>query len=358
MTERERFLRTMRFEPVDRPPLHLVGPWPDTVARWHGEGLPRGVDVNEFLGVTPFRVVNVSCNTGLHPRYRTRVLHEDEEFRYSIDEYGRVVRDFKEHTSMPEWMEFPVKSGEDLQRVIDEHYRVDHLDERFPIDWAQRIRAAADGGELLLIDGGCYYWTLRSLAGVETASYLFYDAPGAVHELFERYHTVVMEGLRRATKLAKIDVIGFGEDIAYKNGPLIAPAAFREFILPRYRTLMEFARSQGIDLTWYDSDGDLRLLMPDYFESDIHCFAPCEVAAGMDPVALRKQFGRRIRMIGGFDKRIVAGGRAGIDAELRRLHPVIREGGYIPAIDHSVSSDISFDNYRYFVDALRRQLGT
>lgn len=49
MTERERFLRTMSYQPVDRRPLHLVGPWPDTLQRWYHEGLPRGVDVAPHL---------------------------------------------------------------------------------------------------------------------------------------------------------------------------------------------------------------------------------------------------------------------------------------------------------------------
>ncbi|MBI4028516.1 MAG: hypothetical protein HY360_26250 [Verrucomicrobia bacterium] len=356
MTDRERFIRTMKFQPVDRPPLHLVGPWPDTVARWRKEGLPPGADVHEYLGLKPFRAAYVGCDTGLHPPFQTRVLREDDAFRISIDNYGRTVREFKEHTSMPEWIEFPVKNRDDLQRVLDEHYRVDHLDERFPPDWEKKVRDAARNGELLLVDGGCYYFILRSLTGVEVASYLFYDAPDLVHELFARYNRVVMEGIRRASDLVQVDVIGFGEDIAYKSGPLVALKTFREFIFPHYKRAMDFARSRGIELTWYDSDGDLRLFFPQYFEIGIDCFAPCEVAAGMQPVALREQFGRRVKMIGGIDKREIARGKEAIDAELARLKPVMDEGGYIPAIDHSVSADISFDNYRYFIDAIRKMM--
>jgi hypothetical protein len=35
------------------------------------------------------------------------------------------------------------------------------------------------------------------------------------------------------------------------------------------------------------------------------------------------------------------------------LFPVIREGGYLPAIDHSISADISFSNYRHFLKILQ-----
>jgi uroporphyrinogen decarboxylase len=79
-------------------------------------------------------------------------------------------------------------------------------------------------------------------------------------------------------------------------------------------------------------------------------------AAGMDPVRLRREFGREVRLIGGFDKRIVAQGPSAIVAEFTRLRPTIEEGGFMPAIDHSVSSDISWDNYRHYLDALCKAL--
>jgi hypothetical protein len=43
LTERERFLRYMDFQPVDRPPLMEMGFWTETFERWHHEGLPRWV---------------------------------------------------------------------------------------------------------------------------------------------------------------------------------------------------------------------------------------------------------------------------------------------------------------------------
>ena len=346
----------MNYQPADHRPLHLVGPWPDTLERWYREGLPRGTDVHADFDVHPLKLSNISANMSLDPLYASHVLEETETVRVFIDGYGRTVRDFKDHTTMPEWLDFAVKSPDDLRRAIDEHYQVADLDHRFPSDWEAKIRRAESEDTLLLVDGGCYYWTLRSLAGVEYASYLYFDAPELVHELYERYNLVVMESLRRAAAITRVDLIGFGEDIAYKNGPLISPAMFREFILPHYRKVMDYAHSLGIQFTWYDSDGDVRQFIPDYLAIGINNLAPCEVAAGMDPVELRRTFGRDLRMVGGIDKREIAAGPAAIDAELARLQPVIEEGGYIPAIDHSISADISLENYRYFLRKLLNML--
>ncbi len=357
MTDRERFLRTMRYEPVDRRPFHAVSVWPDTLARWRGEGLPPGVDdVHAHLGVACLQMRNVSGHMGPYPAFEQRTLHETETEIIRIDDYGRTVREFKDHTSMPEWEDFPVKTPEDLERVLAERYDAGNLDARFTPAWEAQARDAATSGALVLIDGGCFYWTLRSLAGVENASYLLYDAPELVEELFERYCVIALEGIRRAGRLTPIDTLGFGEDIACKNGPFMSLEMFRAMVVPRYRRTVDLAAAHGVEQTWYDSDGDLRALLPDYLSVGIHTLAPCEVAAGTDPAPLRKQYGRALRFIGGVDKRAVAKGPDAIRAELDRLRPVVREGGFIPAIDHSVAADISWDNYRYYVDEMRQLL--
>ena len=51
MIPRERYLRTMTFQPVDRVPLIE---WPirgATMARWIGEGYPEGVDPQTFFSL-------------------------------------------------------------------------------------------------------------------------------------------------------------------------------------------------------------------------------------------------------------------------------------------------------------------
>ncbi len=359
--KRDRFLKTLRYEPVDRRPVYLAGPWHDTLLRWRGEGLPANVgDVHEHLGVQEFgySMSNITPIAGPHPAYAGRILREEGDAVYSLDAYGRTVKDFKSHTTMPEWIEFPVKSAADLRVYLDEHFDVADLDTRFAPDWADKARAAEARGDIVLIDGGCYYWTLRSIAGVEGASYLLYDAPDLVDELCERYFTVVMEGLRRAVKLVKVDLIGFGEDFAFKTGPLISPDMFRRFIQPRYAKTMAFAREHGVDLTWHDSDGDCRLLLPDMLAVGVNSTCPCEVAAGMDPVALRREFGHELRIGGGFDKRLLGQGADAVGEELSRLAPVIREGGYIPGIDHSIPADVSWDDYRRYLDLLIKTVTT
>ena len=58
-------------------------------------------------------------------------------------------------------------------------------------------------------------------------------------------------------------------------------------------------------------------------------------------------------MIGGYDKRVLAGDRKDIKAEAWRLRPLVEEGGYLPMPDHLIGPDVSLDNYRYYLDCIQ-----
>lgn len=68
---------------------------------------------------------------------------------------------------------------------------------------------------------------------------------------------------------------------------------------------------------------------------------------------LRERYGRRIRLWGGVDKMALIKGREAIDAELLRIRPVVEQGGFLPGVDHRVPADVTYDNYRYYLDRKR-----
>lgn len=357
MDNRQRFYNVMHYQAVDYVPFRMVGAWPETLRRWHAEGLPRDADLREYLGVPPFAIRNISGNTQLHPWFQERVIREEGEYVFRVDTWGRTVRDIRDRSVIPEWLDFPVKTPGDLRRVMDERLDLADLDARYPADWKDQARAAASSDAILMVNAGWYYWTLRSLAGVETASYLVYDAPELVDELFERINAIALDCIRRAVRVAPIHAICFGEDIAYKNGPFISPEMNRRLLIPRYKKIMDLAVAHDCDVAWFGSDGDLRLLIPDYLSVGVNTMEPCEVAAGMVPAELRRRFGRDLRIVGGIDKREIARGRAAIDAEIERNRPVIEDGGFLPSIDHSVPADIALADYAYYVETMKHALG-
>ena len=360
MKNLDRFRSVMHYVPCDHPPYMGEGPWPDTVERWNREGLAPGRSWTEALGVETFNIDHHGYRDGIYPLFESRVIEETDEFRVVCDEYGCTTRNFKHSTSMPEWLEFPVTDRASFERLIAEH-----MDPRpavrLPADWAARVCRFnhPDFDGLLLPPAGSFCAVLKSVMSVETMCLLFYDAPDLMRRFFDLQSDLCCWFLEKffAEVQANVFCIGTGEDLAFKNGPFFSPAMFEEFFAPGYSRAVAIARRHGAELFFMDTDGNFSILLPRLLEIGVNLFNPMEVAAGMDPVALRTKHGQALRMIGGVDKRIVAAGPDAIRAELRRLEPVVRAGGYCPKIDHSISADISWDNFRCYIDALRDLFG-
>jgi uroporphyrinogen decarboxylase len=140
------------------------------------------------------------------------------------------------------------------------------------------------------------------------------------------------------------------EDMAYRNGPLISPAMFREFMLPYYKRMTGFLRDHGVDIVIVDSDGDMSLLLELFVEGGVTAMLPFEVRAGMDVLKVRRELGKRMAIIGGIDKHELAKDRAAIDRELlTKLPPLLKTGGFVPTVDHRVPPTVPYENYRYYV---------
>jgi uroporphyrinogen decarboxylase len=172
----------------------------------------------------------------------------------------------------------------------------------------------------------------------------------------EFFADFTIETARPVLEETDVDYFALNEDFAMKNGPLLSPDTFRTFIYPHLRRLVEFLKSHGTRYVWLDSDGNPEALVPQLMDAGIDVLWPLERASDMDPVRIRKKFGRGLRLSGGVDKREIAKGRAAIDAHLQALIPVVEDGGFIPTIDHTVPPDISWDNFRYYMDVKQKLL--
>ena len=139
-----------------------------------------------------------------------------------------------------------------------------------------------------------------------------------------------------------IDAFIIWEDMGYERVRWYLRRMARQFMLPRYRKVVDFLRGRGVKYIGLDSDGQIDPLIPVWLDAGLNCLYPFEVQAGMDVLAVRKKYGKELRLWGGVDKRALASGPEAIDAELARLHPLMREGGYIPHTDHSLPTGYFF----------------
>ena len=226
--------------------------------------------------------------------------------------------------------------------------------ERYPADWQERKKKWISRDYPLIMNCGSIYGKLRNWIGLENFSIMFYEEAALVKEMMDCMGDFFVRVIERAVMEVDIDIALFWEDMSYKNGPLISPKMFKDFMSPNIKKITYLLRANGIDVIFVDSDGNIEELIPLWLEAGVNGFLPLEVAGAMDPVKLRKQYGKEILLIGGIDKRVMAAGKSAIDKELEYKLPFMcKTGGYIPWCDHLVPPDVSFENYMYYLRKMK-----
>jgi hypothetical protein len=374
ITTRERFWRTVRFQPVDR--LPFWADWLGPVERWRQEGLPIDPEVvdrpearvwfRDFFGFEGmysafWGTQRVPVNIGVCPSFESEVFEETGTYRVYRSGNGSIVKQLKDAPGSlrpTQFLEYPIKGRADWER-----FREEHLDPgapgRYPEEaaWREMVRSWAGRDDVISVDGGSFYGFLRDWIGVEKLSLMFYDAPDLIHEMVDYLAEFYVQVLHTAVHEVDIDFAMFWEDMCYKTGPLISPAMFRAFLLPAYKKVASFLAEHGVELSWVDCDGNIEALIPLWIEGGVRGFYPLEVAAGMDAGKLRQEYGQEIVMWGNVDKRALAQGREAIDAEMARLEPVVAHGGFIPLVDHGVPDDVPYEHYLYYLEQRKRIAG-
>ena len=353
MTELERYHATMAYSPVDYPPFWAWGAWPETLARWRQEGFDPANNNPEQLACSRSSIGNWFFP---HPPFERQVIEEDDAHVVYVNHEGIRMKEMKGNprSSMPQFLQFPVSNRRDFRRFWEERMQPD-LTQRVGPNWRDDLaRLRARPGPLIVIADrwGGFFGPQRNLLGVESLCLLFHDDPALLEEMMDRTAEFVIAILRQLLSVVQIDAFGLWEDMAYNHASLISPAMVRRYMLPRYRKVVEFARASGVEYVGLDSDGQIDELIPVWLDAGLNFLYPFECQAGMDVVAVRRKYGRELRLWGGIDKRAVAKGEAAVEAELARVKPLIDEGGYIPHLDHSCPPDISFANYSYYLRRL------
>jgi len=353
MNDRERFLATMHYRERDRCPWGEMSFWPETLERWHAEGWPEDVPLHEFFGFDWLRE-QVDVSLAFVPAFEEEVLEDTGKHRIVRREDGIIAREFKGKRSyrMPQWLRHPLETRDDWENKIKPRLNPDSP-ERYPADWEEKVKAWKQRDYSLTLRSGSIFGWLRNWMGLERICLTLHDDPEWIQEMMDYMAGFCTACIERALEDVDLDYVLLWEDMAYKTAPMISTAMFRQFMLAPYKRLTGFIRDRGVDLIFVDSDGHSEPLIPLWLEGGVNGFYPIERAAGMDAVHLRERFGRELRLVGGVDKRAMIAGPDAIDAELVRLTPLLKEGGFVPWCDHFVPPDVSLSNYQYYVRRMK-----
>lgn len=307
------------------------------------EGQPR-VDFPPRVSLVP-----------IIPLYEPKIIEDDGRTITAWAATGSLVKITKEgqyRGGMPQYLERPIKDRADWEAYKK---RLDpHSPQRWPADWDAYVQECNNRDYALGLYAGSFFGFLREWMGFEKLLLTFYDDPALIEDMMDHMLYFVTECAKRVLKDIKPDYAMIWEDMAYKAGPMISPAMFRKFIMPRYRQVTDLLRSHGVDIIIVDTDGNINQLIPLWIECGVNATWPLEVAAGNDAVALRKEYNIDFILMGNIDKQALAKGKDAIREEVMAKVPfLLNKGGYFPSVDHMVPPDVSWENYCYYIDMVR-----
>lgn len=373
MDPRQRYLESLLFGEPERVPLLPGGPRESTLAAWHTQGLPEGVDYRDALAEIldlPREAFEATRSLPVAfrmiPTFEEKVLeHKDghyivQDWMGAITEisdvydytYIRTAKDFVTR----KWHRFAVQNRADWE-AMKARYDPNDPQRLTPEFWEACRRAEASGCAVTVGVNGPF-WQLREWVGMENLCLMMAEQPAFVEEMVAFWGQFTLQVLEMILRRVAVDILLISEDMAYKAHSMISPAMARRFLMPIYYEWHALCKDYDVALLDMDSDGYIEELIPLWIESGIRCCNPIEVAAGNDIVHFRERFGRHMAYHGGIDKRALAAGGRAMEEEVQRVvPPLLADGGFVPGCDHGVPPDISWPNFIAYTRLLARWTG-
>ncbi len=368
MNNRERFHAAMHYQPRDRSPIADFGFWEETIPLWHEQGLPEDVyftyiasNTVDFFGMDfGIDTIGIRVESGLCPGFEEKTLEEHGNRIILQQSDGVIVERDRFMSSIPKPIAHTLTDRESWKKHFAPRLNPD-TPERFPFDWDERVQLWKNPlrEQVLALPGGSLYGWLRNWMGMEQLSFMVYDDPVFFDEMVTTCADCIIGVLEKVfASGVHFDGCGMWEDMAYNAGPLLSPKHFKKYLVPHYRRIADLCRRNGVDVIWLDCDGKIDALLPLWLDAGINCMFPLEIGTwGADPVKFRQQYGKDLLMMGGFDKHILARSKNEIEQEIRRLAPLVEEGGFIGFCDHRVPPDVPYPNYVFYLEKVREMWG-
>lgn len=377
MNARERFNAIMTFDTSVRTLKWEFGYWAETMKRWYGEGLPMKAGIPQELkggeevfgeGIPwkkngePFAqdvhdffeldrgFERVPVNFLFEPTFEYRVLEEDDERRVVVDEMGIRKQVRRDESSMPQFLEWPVRNRDDWEKMKEERLSSD-IERRLPSNMEELADRYRERDFPLTIGGypHGFFGTLRFLMGDEVLFTGYYDQPDLIHDVNATLCDLWIDVVNAVMDYGiELDCADMWEDMCYRQGPLISPAHFKEFMFPYYKRYTDFLKRRGVHNIWVDTDGNCSELIQLFIKCGVTGLSPMEVQSGMNVVKVRKEF-PKLQMYGGIDKRMPLRGSKTIDYDLELQIPyMLKGGGYIPYLDHLIPPDVPWNGFNHY----------
>lgn len=315
MNSRERFYETLHYGNPDRVPYFEEGIREDVIQAWQKQGLTKGQ--------IPWQLA---------------------------DSRTEIKLDVDPHPSFEVWPG-TIKELENLQE------RLDPADSsRLPENWDPQYFQMLDGILMVRVHEGLFL--SMGVAEAKSFTRLMYqlaDQPGFVREYLRIQGEFAAELTESVLKVVEVDALVFSEPIGDNNGALISPRMYEDLVLPSYQPLIDLAPRYGIKTIICRTYANMKALIPSLLKWGIDVLWACEVEQNvMNYPALRREFGKDLKLIGGIDLDALYQDKSAIRHAVKSIAPLVDQGGFIPLADGRVRADIPYQNYLYYRELLQK----
>lgn len=334
MTSRERVYAALRRTPADRVPVFM---WfhPSTARRLAALLELPADRVAEAMG-------NDICQTWVNNNYAMEgVVHECEGDAHE-DFWGvRWVKrgEFNQIEGFP-------LAGADAAGMLAYRFpseRMEFLLERMAPVLRQR------GDRFIGVDvSPCVfemYWRLR---GMEETMFDLVAERGMAEAMLARCADFSVMLSVAACERYEVDWLWLGDDVAGQQGLMMSPSLWRDLIKPQLKRVADIGTRRALPVA-YHCCGALRDIVPDLIEIGVEILNPVQCnCAGMDPLSLKREFGRDLTFMGGVDTQgVLPNGTADAvrTATARLIEGMTTDGGgYILAASHTIPPETPDEN--------------
>ena len=370
MTFRENVLAILHYETFEHFPVVSFGYWEETLDKWaqeghitreeaegyrrEGDNSPADKSVMKRLGFDFNWNSCLSAKNQMFPAFEKKILEEKPDgSRIVRDEQGLIVLE------KPDTISIPAEIGTSLmdRKAWEELYlpKLQWKETRVDREYFRNIPSQGSREIPIGLHCGSLIGYMRNLLGVEELSYLYVDDEDLYVEIIDTIAELGYQCLEEVLKTgAEFDYAHFWEDICYKNGPLVTPTVFEDYVAPHYKKYTALLKQHDIDIVSVDCDGCIDRLVPIWLENGVNTMFPIEVGtwnASIGP--WRAQYGKELRGVGGMNKTVFARDNKAVDEEIERLKPLIELGGYIPCPDHRIAPDAKFEVVQYYCEKMQ-----
>ncbi len=348
----------MRKRPAERVALRDL-PWPDTLRKWVTQGMDadeegKPADTVDHFG---FDMVGVGGWFDWHAkRSFSEILEETDEWKVVRNGSGAARKWWKNKSGTPEHVDFLMTS----RAVWDRDYRPHLLDvdrERVDVEAAREQLARRRAQGLWTSYGHQFIWeNMRGSMGDTTMYISLVDDPDWIHDycrvytdMYKTYWRILIEEAGRP------DGAWLFEDLGYKDRLFCSPKTLSELIFPYYAEMVEFLHAYDLPVVLHTcgyTEPALEMIVDAGFDA----LNPMEVKAGNDALAFAERYAEKLTFIGGLDARILeSGDRDLIRREVTGLIEGMKQRGasYVYGSDHSISTNVDYDDFKYAIDVYR-----